>query len=65
MKGWCQRLFVPDEIQSTIVDHVLVHGMSMREAGQKADLQGFYTSYYYTSILYIQYNYSTQKQYFR
>lgn len=26
---------VPDEICTGLVDHVLVHGMSMREAGQR------------------------------
>ncbi len=34
MKGWCQRTFVPDEIQSTVVIYgVLVHGISISEAG--------------------------------
>ncbi len=33
--------FVPDEIQSTIVDHVLLHGLTMREVGLQAQLQGF------------------------
>ncbi len=34
-RGRGQRTFVPDEIRATLVDHVLVHGMTMREAGQQ------------------------------
>ncbi len=30
-----QRTVISDEIRATVIDHVLVHGMSMREAGQR------------------------------
>ena len=30
-----QRAIISDEIRATIIDHVLVHGMTMREAGQR------------------------------
>lgn len=30
-----QRTVTSDEIRATVIDHVLVHGMSMREAGQR------------------------------
>ncbi|KAJ8416243.1 hypothetical protein AAFF_G00382650 [Aldrovandia affinis] len=30
-----RRQIVSDEIRATLVDHVLLHGMSMREAGQR------------------------------
>ncbi len=49
--------FVPDKIQITIVEHVLLHGRTMREVGLQAHLHGYYW--------YIQYIYSTQQQYFR
>ncbi len=42
-RGWCQRSFVLDEIQSTI-DHVLLHELTMREVGLQAHLQGFNTT---------------------
>ncbi len=31
--------FVPDEIQSTIVEHVFLHGLTMGEVGLQAHLQ--------------------------
>ncbi len=34
-RGRGQRTFVSDEIRATLVDHVLVHGMTMREVGQR------------------------------
>lgn len=30
-----QRTVISDEIRATVIDHVLVHGMTMREAGQR------------------------------
>ncbi len=34
-RGRGQRKFVSDKIRATLVDHVLVHGMTMREVGQR------------------------------
>ncbi len=51
MKGWGQRIFAPDEIQSTVsIYRVLVHGIIISEA----DLRGLSTAF-----LHLQYNYST------
>ncbi len=41
---------VPDEIQSTMVDHVLLHGLTMREVDLQAHLQGFNTTNTYSII---------------
>ncbi len=49
-RGWGQRSVVPDEIQSIMVDHVLLHGLTMREVGLQAHLQGFSTTYTYNII---------------
>ena len=29
------RIVITDQIRATVIDHVLVHGMTMREAGQR------------------------------
>lgn len=29
------RIVISDQIRATVIDHVLVHGMTMREAGQR------------------------------
>ncbi len=39
---------IPDKIQSFIVDHVLLHGLTMREVGLQAHLQGFNAIYTYS-----------------
>ena len=36
VRGGQGRTVVSDEIRATLVDHVLNHGLSMREAGQRA-----------------------------
>ncbi len=41
---------IPDEIQSTMVDHVLLHGLTMREVGLQAHLKGFNTTDTYNII---------------
>ncbi|XP_063757810.1 uncharacterized protein LOC134876683 isoform X2 [Eleginops maclovinus] len=30
-----QRIFITDEMRATVIDHVIVHGMTMTEAGQR------------------------------
>ena len=37
-RGGRGRTVVSDEIRATLVDHVLNHGSSMREAGQRVQL---------------------------
>ncbi len=41
---------IPDEIQSFIVDHVLLHGLTTREVGLQAHLKGFNATYTYSII---------------
>ena len=31
------RIVISDQIRATVIDHVLVHGMTMREAGQRVN----------------------------
>lgn len=33
--GRIRRIRIPDDIRATIVDHVINHGMTLREAGQR------------------------------
>lgn len=41
-----QRVEISDEIRATVIDHVLVHGLTMREAGLRVqpNLSGFSVS---------------------
>lgn len=51
MKGWGQRTFAPEEIQSTVaIYRVFVHGRIISEAGLRGSSAAF---------LHLQYNYST------
>ncbi|KAG9283830.1 hypothetical protein AMEX_G2646, partial [Astyanax mexicanus] len=40
-EGWRARLrfFITDEMRATVIDHVIVHGMTMTEAGQRVQPQ--------------------------
>ena len=45
------RTVVSDEIRASLVDHVLIHGLSMREAGQRVQPEPLHSYIYH---LYIQ-----------